>query len=757
MVGQAVPASGPSATPPPRWPARWWWLAAVGPLAIMLYAAGGTAERAAVALAAVASVVAAARPRWRDRITAGAACLLVAAVLALVGHLLGDDFAYRYVWLYSAPELPWYIKLADLWGGDEGTLLLLAAMFAVAALRLIRHGGWTAVGVLLLAAVFAAAASAWTPFGETPAEDLARLASRGANAHLLSPWMAFHPPLVFIAYVAFLAPAGAALEALARGSGAWPTIAPGAMRAGWLILSAGLVSGMWWAYEDFSFGQIWHWDPVQTSVFVVWALATAQLHCLRRYQPRGVFALGHPLLAVLTGVAALASMAVTRSAVLASSHRYVGASSFYLVAALALALVGMAAVVLVVSRRPRDAPPVPAGESTLFVRIAVIVFSLAAALAAGHLANAYLSAHLGLPRPEALKPFFETLARWSGPGEIEALRGAFAQWDVNGFQVNAWLTPIALAIGLAGGHSFAPIRTRRRRWAATGAVAAAAALSAFVFQPAERLFTGTGMTSSSTVAIFPWLDALAVTTAWLAAAAAASMIAARPFALSPRLYRYAIPVGLVHLGVMIALFGGTVATVFDSHAQKMISWPDDFGAVHRFPDGFTVTLSLEDEGYLRDGGRTEGEANGFRSVARVGWTLERDGALVDAREGHTVYRDSRPPAVGGQGPVRLMCEMLDYRYARYVSGDALMIHPFIHRGLWRDVQVWFPAIDYRAGGAASSAPERAPSTAPVVLKVYPLMSWLWIGLALALAGAAMAWAGASRPDAPGGRTDTSNV
>ena len=111
------------------------------------------------------------------------------------------------------------------------------------------------------------------------------------------------------------------------------------------------------------------------------------------------------------------------------------------------------------------------------------------------------------------------------------------------------------------------------------------------------------------------------------------MIAARPFALSPRLYRYATPVGLVHLGVMIALFSGTVATVFDSHAQKMISWPDDFGAAHRFPDGFTETLSLEDEAYLRDGGPTEGEANGFRSVARVGWMLERDGALVDAREG----------------------------------------------------------------------------------------------------------------------------
>ena len=98
-------------------------------------------------------------------------------------------------------------------------------------------------------------------------------------------------------------------------------------RLGWLILSLGLASGMRWAYEDFTFGQIWHGDPVQTSVFMVWALATAHLHALRRYRPDGSFALTHPLLGLMTGTAALLSMAVTRSPVLASSHRYVGETS----------------------------------------------------------------------------------------------------------------------------------------------------------------------------------------------------------------------------------------------------------------------------------------------------------------------------------------------------------------------------------------------------------------------------------------------
>jgi len=32
-----------------------------------------------------------------------------------------------------------------------------------------------------------------------------------------------------------------------------------------------------------------------------------------------------------------------------------------------------------------------------------------------------------------------------------------------------------------------------------------------------------------------------------------------------------------------------------------------------------------------------------------------------------------------------MCEILDYRYARTLSGASQMIDPYIHRGLWRDV------------------------------------------------------------------------
>jgi cytochrome c-type biogenesis protein CcmF len=551
---------------------------------------------------------------------------------------------------------------------------------------------------------------------------------------LLSPWMALHPPLLFAAYVLVLAPFGGALQALARGEGAWARRQGTWLRTAWLILASGLFAGMWWAYEDFSFGQFWHWDPVQTSVFVVFALVTAQLHGLGRYHPRGRFALLLPGLAALNGIAVVLSMAITRSPDLASSHRYVGDSSLPLLLAMAGALTALTLCALALGlRRSRARAPRPA-EPTALLMVAIGGLLAAAAIGAWHTGEAYLGAWLGWPRPESLKPFFETLARWTGPAEIATLRAAFAQWDIDRYGMNAALMPVLLALMLAGGHYFAPIRHRLGRWLLTAAVLALALLCALVVRPSRALFDGTGLTSSATVAILPWLDALAVGACYLLLAAIAASLAGSPAnggGWRARLWTYRLPVALIHAGLVVALVAGTAATVFDSYAQRMVAYPDDFGGPIRFPDGFALSVTLEDDGVQADGGR--GQA--FRSIGHIAWQLERAGEIVDGADGHAVYRDERPPLAGAYGPVRLMCEILDYRYARYASDSGQMIHPFIHRGAWRDVQVWLPAVEYDLAPDGGD-PARRTTTVPVILKVYPLMSWLWAGLALMLAGVA---------------------
>jgi cytochrome c-type biogenesis protein CcmF len=706
---------------------------AVGALLLspLLFLAGPVGGKLAILATALLAVIAMLLPARRVTIAYLAQSTALAATGALALHLLLDDFSLHHVWLYSAPALPWYLKLANLWGGDESTLHFLAMLTAIFAPSLCRREGWAGPGALLLLILFAAAASLWSPFAPTLPTDAARLASQGMNAHLISPWMAFHPPLLFLSYILLLAPSGAALQALAGRGGDWDRIAPVYLRGSWLVLSCALAVGMWWAYEDITFGQIWHWDPVQTSVFMVWALAAAQLHCLRKYRMRGTFSVLSPLLALLAAIAALLSMAITRSSTLASSHRYVGETSFPLYAATGAALGLLTLAALVRRWRANGRRKSAQDETVTLIRIAVIAFCLAAAVAFFHLAEAFFSAWAGLPRPDSLKPFFETLKRWSDPRELAELRQAFGQWDVYGFGINRWLAPLAILFGLAGGYYFLPLK-RRGRLLATFFATLLFVLVALYWQPFEIYFRGIGMTSGRTVAIFAWLDAALAAGGWLLLVATLWLAnAVRRHWGRPLVRRYFLPVGLIHAGIVVGLAAATIATVFDSYAQKMVRVPDDFGRSLAMPDGYSVTLSLRGYGPVQDGG-----PGGFHAVADASWSLRRDGTVLDQQSGHTLFRDSRPPPSESQGAVRLMCEMLDYRYARYVDDKTgRMMHPFIHRGLWRDVQVWFPSPAFKANEDGLLEPQ--PGRLPVVLKTYPMMTWLWLGLALSLAGMAM--------------------
>ena len=75
-----------------------------------------------------------------------------------------------------------------------------------------------------------------------------------------------------------------------------------------------------------------------------------------------------------------------------------------------------------------------------------------------------------------------------------------------------------------------------------------------------------------------------------------------------RLWTYRLPVALIHAGLVIALVAGTAATVFDSYAQRMVAYPEDFGSPIRFPDGFALSVTLEEDGIHADGGRGRASA-----------------------------------------------------------------------------------------------------------------------------------------------------
>ncbi|CAA7612309.1 cytochrome c biogenesis protein CcsA [Magnetospirillum sp. SS-4] len=612
---------------------------------------------------------------------------LSGAAMLLAVQFLTGDIGNALVFRHAAHGQPWPLRLAGLWASDQGTLLLLALLLSWAGVSWCRRDGWAGPGALLLALCLALGAVAWNPFEATPAEALVGPAPRH-NSHLANPWMLIHPPLTLAALALLLAPAGAALEALFRPDArSWSPLDGGGSRIAWIVLSASLASGMWWAYQDVSFGQFWHWDPVQTAIFAVWLVLTAQLHAAPAH---GRFVLARPLLALAAAILALVAMTVVRLPQLASSHRYVGDTSAPLLAgmALVLTLAGVAALI----RRPAT----PAGRRDM-LDAAIVLMLLCAAIALAHLGHALLAEASRLPRPDRLKPFLDMLLRWATPAEAEELRRAFARWEPDPVAINAWLLPPAIALFLAGGHVLLPWGQRR----AASLTALAAVALTVILDPVSGAFEGGGSTAAGTLDQLDHIGGLWAALAYFGLASLVRLATAlREGEARPAL------VGGLHLGLAVALASFLAATVFDRVAQQSFRWPDQAGAPLRLPDGQSIAVSPDDAGL------------------RVTWRLDRDGVEIERSEGAIHILDPAPVPAGLKGAQRLACEILDYRYARQVSATRA-VDPFIHRGLWRDVQVWIPAVD-----------DTLSTGLPVVVRTFPLVSWLWGGLGLALLSAA---------------------
>lgn len=707
------------------------WIA--GPLAaaltcLLLWLLPGVGNVLLWALAALIAL-GAIRQEWRGLAWPLALGALCGACLALGLHLVADHFQLRYAWLYSSAALPAYLKFSNLWGGDEGTVLLLATFCMAIAQKGAPLPGWSGRGMALIAAWYVATAAWLGPFSVTPADWLAAQPSQGMNAHLQTFWMSLHAPLILCAYSWVLAPAGAALEALGRGGHAYAWVMPRYSRRAWLILSAGIGVGMAWAMEDFTYGQLWHWDPVQTSAFIIWALLGAVLHGARRWRADGSYARLLPVLSLLAATMACGAMAVTRSTVLASSHRYIGTTSWLSHLALAAILLALAAFHLLAGWRSRKAAGRRRGASDWTLDVAIYLFAGTGLLALGALLQAHLYEWLGMERPSELKPFFETLTAWATTAEMDSLRRAFDQWDVNGYGLAHWVVPLLAALGLMGGYSFLR-RCGRPRLALLATVLMAAVMLWTGWHGGwlNDSYNGDGMLSQNIVRVLPWLDAALLGGAFLMGSCL--LWGVLTLWRSRRLgnLRYSGGLALVHGGAVIALVGGLAATALNSYQQISIPPGTSFEQWHAVIGGMQMRVSPD---------ASRPDFSGYHAVAKVEL---RDGERTLA--GHALFQDSRgnPPAY--QGPVRQLCEILDYHYARFASDRGYVLHPFIVRGWSGDLQIWVPAsarLLKQPGDDIESV---------VVVRRFPFLSLVWVGLLTMLFGALLLPAGGAlrKPD-----------
>lgn len=652
-------------------------------------------------------------PERRKQVWTLACAVLVGCCLAMLALLASDSFEVRYVWLYSSEALPLYLKLANLWGGDEGTLMLLGLLIMLAALRHAGSRGIEGSGSGLIVAWYVGSALWLGPFTATPEDWLAAQPSQGMNAHLQSIWMALHAPLILAAYAWALAPAGAAIRALRGEPGGYAAKALIYGRRAWWLLTTGIGFGMIWALEDFTFGQLWHWDPVQTSAFVVWALLGSILHGVRRWREASTFARLLPVLSLLLAAATCMAMAVTRSEVLASSHRYIGTTSWFSHLLLALVFVGCALVLPWRAARRHQGRGL---DWTL--RLAVLGFAAMALLAVGVLAQAHLRQWLSVEKTADRKPFFETLALWADSAETIRLRQAFAQWDVDGYALALWLLPPLLAMGLVGGFAF--LRRSLPKSLASAATACAVLGCVFLAWQGGWLssaYAGRGVLSQHIVRVLPWLDATLAAAMFLLLACLLWCLVSVWRSRQLGAFRLTGSLALIHGGAVLALVGGLAATALNSYLPLQLQVGEDRGEWRDMAEGMQLRV-LPADSHL--------DFSGYRAVAHVELRQERQTV-----KGQALFQDARQAPPGYQGPVRQICEILDYRYARYAGDPGYMLNPFIIRDWAGDTQIWVPASSALMAGST----EPIDDDALVIVRRYPLVSLVWAGFIAMLLGA----------------------
>ena len=296
-------------------------------------------------------------PAWMRvaRPAAHGQLVFVAIAFGLLTYaFVSNDFTVEYVANNSNTRLPLGYRIAGVWGGHEGSLLLWVLILSLwmAAVTIFSRGLpdemlARALGVMGLIAAGFLAFMLFTsnPFGRLfPAPP----DGRDLNPLLQDPGMVLHPPMLYMGYVGFSVAFALAIAALASGrlDAAWARWSRPWTTVAWAFLTLGNALGSWWAYYELGWGGWWFWDPVENSSFMPWLLGTALIHSLAVTEKRGTFRNWTVLLAIVTFSFSLLGTFLVRSGVLTSVHAFASdpARGVFILAFLAVVVGGSLAL-----------------------------------------------------------------------------------------------------------------------------------------------------------------------------------------------------------------------------------------------------------------------------------------------------------------------------------------------------------------------------------------------------------------------------
>ena len=256
--------------------------------------------------------------------------LITFSFLCLAYAFAVKDYSVVYVANNSNSQLPLQFRIAAVWGGHEGSLLLWALILSVWTLavslfskhipdamraRILGVMGLISMGFLLFMLMVS------NPFDRLMP---AALDGKDLNPLLQDPGMIFHPPMLYMGYVGFSVAFAFSIAALLGGQldAAWARWSRPWTIMAWVFLTVGIMAGSNWAYYELGWGGWWFWDAVENASFMPWLVGTALMHSLAVTEKRGSFKAWTVLLAICAFSLSLLGTFLVRSGVLTSVHAF---------------------------------------------------------------------------------------------------------------------------------------------------------------------------------------------------------------------------------------------------------------------------------------------------------------------------------------------------------------------------------------------------------------------------------------------------
>jgi cytochrome c-type biogenesis protein CcmF len=287
--------------------------------------------------------------------------LLLLSFLALTWSFVQNDFSVLYVSQHSNSLLPTLFRIAAVWGGHEGSLLLwvfLLALWSV-SVAAFSHTLPMAMSARVLG-VLGLISSGFLGFILTTSNPFDRLLPAALEGRDLNPLLQdvgliIHPPMLYMGYVGFSVAFAFAIAALLSGrlDAAWARWSRPWTLVAWIFLTFGIGLGSWWAYRELGWGGWWFWDPVENASLMPWLIGTALIHALMVTEKRGGFKAWTVLLAIGAFSLTLLGTFLVRSGVLTSVHAFASDPSRGVFILIFLAVVVGSSLTLFAWRAPK--------------------------------------------------------------------------------------------------------------------------------------------------------------------------------------------------------------------------------------------------------------------------------------------------------------------------------------------------------------------------------------------------------------------